>query len=391
MSKIFNIIIASVMCVTMAACENAYEVKTEINNENETVMTETTEISRADEIFEQMSLEEKVWQMFFVTPEDIIDGIDIAVQAGDATKNAIETHPVGGIIYFGQNIESKEQITEMIANTQKYSKIPLYISVDEEGGRVARLGSKGIVTPHPSMAQVGVTGNTEKARGIGEILGRELTEIGFNVDFAPVADVITVENNDDIGDRSFGDDPKLVSDMVSAIVDGMHSENLVATLKHFPSNGSTEANTHYETGVCTRTLEEMRACEFKPFIAGIEAGADMIMVAHMAAINLNDGKDIPSTLSKAVVTDILRGELKYEGIVISDALNMGAITSVYKAEDAAIQAIDAGVNLVLMSPDAKNAAKAVIEKARTDEDFMLKIDESVLKILKHKEKWGIIN
>jgi len=391
MGKIFNFIIASVMCVTMAACDNAYEVKTEINNENGTVVTEINEISRADEIFEQMSLEEKVWQMFFVTPEDIIDGIDIAVQAGDATKNAIETYPVGGIIYFGQNIESKEQITEMIANTQKYSKIPLYISVDEEGGRVARLGSKGIVTPHPSMAQVGATGNIEKARGIGETLGRELNEIGFNVDFAPVADVITVENNDDIGDRSIGDDPKLVSDMVSAIVGGMHSENLVATLKHFPSNGSTEANTHYETGVCTRTLEEMRGCEFKPFVAGIEAGADMIMVAHMAAINLNDGKNIPSTLSKTVVTDILRGELKYDGIVISDALNMGAITSVYKPEDAVIQAIDAGVNLVLMSPDAKNAAKAVIEKAKTDEDFMLKIDESVLRILKHKEKWGIIN
>lgn len=338
-----------------------------------------------------MSLEEKVWQMFFVTPEDIVDGIEIAVQAGDVTKKAIETYPVGGIIYFGQNIENREQITEMVANTQSYSKIPLYISVDEEGGRVARLGSKGIVTPHPSMAQVGVTGNLEKARGIGETLGRELTKIGFNVDFAPVADVITVENNDDIGDRSFGDDPKLVSDMVSAIVGGMHNENLVATLKHFPSNGSTEANTHYETGVCTRTLEEMRACEFKPFIAGIEAGADMIMVAHMAAINLNDGKNIPSTLSKTVVTDILRGELEYDGIVISDALNMGAITSVYKAEDAVIQAIDAGVNLVLMSPDARNAAKAVIEKANTDEEFMAKIDESVLRILKHKEKWGIIN
>lgn len=391
MSKIFNIIIVSIMSVTMAACDNVPEVKTEVINKNETVMTETYETSRADEIFEQMSLEEKVWQMFFVTPEDIIDEVEIAVQAGDVTKKAIETYPVGGIIYFGQNIESKEQITEMIANTQKYSKIPLYISVDEEGGRVARLGSKGIVTPHPAMALVGATGDLKKARGIGEALGRELTEIGFNVDFAPVADVITVENNDDIGDRSFGDDPKLVSDMVSAIVEGMHSENLVATLKHFPSNGSTEANTHYETGVCTRTLEEMRACEFKPFIAGIEAGADMIMVAHMAAINLNDGNNIPSTLSKAVVTDILRGELKYDGIVISDALNMGAITSVYKAEDAAIQAIDAGVNLVLMSPDAKNAAKAVIEKARTDEDFMLKIDESVLRILKHKEKWGIIN
>ena len=390
MKKMFNVLVATIMSIALTACgANPAEPETipADVSEPETVQTETT---KADEIFADMSLEEKVWQMFFVRPEDVVDGIEIAVQAGDATKSAVETCPVGGIIYFGQNIETKEQITEMIANTQSYSEVPLYISVDEEGGRVARLGSKGITTHHLPMAQIGATGDTKQAEEIGRTLGKELTAIGFNVDFAPVADVITVENNDDIGDRSFGDDPKLVSDMITAIVGGMKSENLIATLKHFPSNGSTEANTHYETGVCTRTLEEMRSCEFLPFIAGIEAGADMIMVAHMAAVELNDGEAIPSTLSKNVVTDILRGELGYEGIVISDALNMGAITSVYTPADAAVEAVNAGVDLLLMSPDAKAAATAVIEKAKADEAFAKRIDESVLRILKHKEKWGIL-
>lgn len=387
MKKMFNVLAATIMSIALTACgANPAEPETipADVSEPETVQTETT---KADEIFADMSLEEKVWQMFFVRPEDVVDGIEIAVQAGDATKSAVETYPVGGIIYFGQNIETKEQITEMIANTQSYSEVPLYISVDEEGGRVARLGSKGIIKQHPAMAQVA---DEEQAKNIGEALGIALTEIGFNVDFAPVADVITVENNDDIGDRSFGEDPDDVSNKVSAIVKGMHSENLIATLKHFPSNGSTEANTHYETGVCTRTLEEMRGCEFLPFIAGIEAGADMIMVAHMAAVELNGGEAIPSTLSKNVVTDILRGELGYEGIVISDALNMGAITSVYTPADAAVEAVNAGVDLLLMSPDAKAAATAVIEKAKADEAFAKRIDESVLRILKHKEKWGIL-
>ena len=209
------------------------------------------------------------------------------VQAGETTKTALENYPVGGFIYFSQNIESREQLTEMIANVQSYSKIPLFISVDEEGGRVARLGDAGIgVTTHPPMAEIGASGDPRRAGEVGETLGRDLKELGFNMDFAPVADVITVENNEDIGDRSFGSDPELVADMVAAEVEGMQSQNISATLKHFPSNGSTESNTHNETGVCTRTLEEMRSCEFIPFKAGIEAGADVVMVAHMAAVNV---------------------------------------------------------------------------------------------------------
>lgn len=346
--------------------------------------------SKAQSVLDSMTLEEKVWQMFFVTPEDIID-IGAAIQAGEATRQAIETYPVGGIIYFGKNIESREQLTEMISNTQSFSKIPLFISVDEEGGRVSRLGDAGIIEKQPPMAEIGELGEDgiEEAANVGAFLGTELSALGFNMDFAPVADVITVENNEDIGDRSFGTDPELVAKMVAAEVESMQSHTVSATLKHFPSNGSTETNTHNAAAVCTRTLDEMRSCEFIPFKAGIDAGVDVVMAAHMAAVNLT-GDDTPSTLSPIIIQNYLRGELGFRGLVISDALNMGAITDVYTPSEAAVMAVNAGVDLLLMSPDVKTAAQAVIEKVQSGEISGERIDESVKRILDLKEKRGIL-
>ena len=360
--------------------------------ETEAVVTDKPG-SEADIISDKiasMSLYEKVWQMFLVAPEDII-GADPVIQSGEVSRAAIEQYPVGGFIYFGKNIESREQVMDMISGAQSYSKTPLFIAVDEEGGRVARLGNADVgVTKFPPMAEIGAGGDREAAREIGVTLGSELTEMGFNVDFAPVADTITVENNDDIGDRSFGSDPDRVAEMVAAEVEGMQSQNLCATLKHFPSNGSTETNTHYEEGVCTRTLEEMRSVEFIPFKAGIDAGADMVMVAHMAVPDIVGGM-VPSTLSSIVVDDLLRGELGFDGVVVSDALNMGAITSHYSPEEAAIAAVNAGVDILLMSPSAVNAADAVINAVNMGEISEARIDESVGRILALKMKRGIIS
>ena len=341
-----------------------------------------------EDIINTMTLEEKVWQMFFVSPEDILDNISVAIQAGETTKKALADYPVGGLIYFSQNIETRDQLIEMIKNTKEYSKITPFIAIDEEGGRVARLGNAKIgTTMHPPMGEIGASGNPENAKKVGETLANELISIGFNMDFAPVTDVITVDGNEDIGDRSFGTDPALVSSMVSAQVKGMQDNGLIATLKHFPSNGSTLSNTHKEAGICTRTLDEMRKTEFIPFKAGIEAGADVIMIAHMTAVELDD---VPATISKTVVTDILRNELSFDGVVISDALNMGAITSSYSPEEVAVSAINAGVDLLLMSPDVKSVANTIIEKVHTGEISQKRIDESVTRILLLKKKRGII-
>ena len=395
MKRIIATLAALCLLATAGFCLSGCSEEAPEQAANEAATAEATAAvndgeAKVEELMQSMTLEEKVWQMFFVRPEDIT-GMGNVVQAGETTKTALENYPVGGFVYFSQNIESREQLTEMIANVQSYSKIPLFISVDEEGGRVARLGDADIgVTAHPPMAEIGASGDPERARDVGETIGRDLKELGFNMDFAPVADVITVENNEDIGDRSFGSDPELVADMVAAEVEGMQSQNISATLKHFPSNGSTESNTHNEPGVCTRTLEEMRSCEFIPFKAGIEAGADVVMVAHMAAVNVT-GDETPSTLSKTIVTDLLRGELGFSKVVISDALNMGAITSVYEPEEAAVAAVEAGVDLLLMSPDAVGAADTIIAKVESGEISEERIDESVRRILSLKQERGILD
>ncbi len=351
--------------------------------------TERSDEDKINELIGSMSLAEKVWQMFITAPEDITDAEPV-VQAGDMTKSALEQYPVGGFIYFSQNIESREQVTQMLSNTQSYAKIPMFMIVDEEGGRVARLGNADVgVTKFPPMAEIGAAGDESAAGEIGATLGRELKEIGFNVDFAPVADVITVENNDDIGDRSFGTDPELVARMISAEVSGMSSQGLIATLKHFPSNGSTVTNTHNAAGVCTRTLEEMRSVEFIPFKAGIDAGADMVMVAHMAVPDIV-GDETPSTLSSIVVNDLLRNELGFKGVVVSDALNMGAVTDNYTPEEAAVKAVTAGIDLILMSPDAVSAANAVIAAVENGEISEARIDESLMRIFSLKLKRGIM-
>ncbi len=356
--------------------------------ENAIKSNDITNKKSVEEIVKEMTLEEKVWQMFFVRPEDILDNISVAIRAGETTQKALEKYPVGGIIYFSQNIETREQLVEMIKNTKNFCKITPFISVDEEGGRVSRLGSANIgVTLHPPMAEIGASHNSDNAKKVGETLAQELLSLGFNMDFAPVADVITVDGNEDIGDRSFGTDPKLVADMVSAQVKGMQNNGLIATLKHFPSNGSTISNTHKETGICTRSLDEMRGTEFIPFRAGIDAEADTIMIAHMTAIELDD---VPSTVSKVVVTDILRDELNFDGVIISDALNMGAITSVYSPGEVAALAVNAGIDMLLMSPDVKAAASTIIDKVKNGEISQERIDESVTRILSLKKKRGFI-
>lgn len=391
MKKIFFVSALTALLLLLTACGEGSRLAEDTAQTpvSVTLSPEEEEERKIEDIISGMTLEEKVWQMFMVAPEDIID-VGAVTNAGEITKKAISDYPVGGFIYFAKNIETYDQTAALIRNMQSYSKIPLFIAVDEEGGRVARLGNADIgVTKFPPMREIGDSGDTDKAAQVGETIGKELTALGFNVDFAPVADVITVENNEDIGDRSFGEDPYLVADMVAAEVKAMQEQNLSSTLKHFPSNGSTAVNTHKAAGVCTRTLSQMRETEFVPFKAGIDAGADFVMAAHMAVPDIT-GDETPSTLSSVTINDLLRGELGFSNIVVSDALNMGAITSQYTAEEAAVKAVKAGVDILLMSTDPVASAKAVTEAVNSGEIEQKRIDESLERILRIKIKRGLI-
>ena len=191
----------------------------------------------------EMTLEEKVAGLFIVTPESIT-GVTTAIQAGEGTKAALEKYPVGGLIYFTKNIQSESQIKEVLANTTSYSRFPLFLAVDEEGGKVARVAEALKLENVGNMAQIGSTGDATQAYNAMQKVGNYLTEYGFNLNFAPVADVLTNSNNVSIGDRSFGNDANVVSNMVVSAVKGLQETGVTACMKHFPGLGDAGTDTH---------------------------------------------------------------------------------------------------------------------------------------------------
>ena len=346
-------------------------------------------------IMENMSTYEKVCQLFIVTPEQLVnaDGNEYSVVtvAGEVTKSALEDYPIGGIIYFSQNAKDRQQIIDMNTNLQEYSKYGLFISVDEEGGSISRLAKNGIegVTPLNDMSWYGSQDNSiELVSEVGNTLGTELKELGFNLDFAPVAD-IDINPNNTMGERLFSSDPNIVADLVSAEVVSMQNAGVCATLKHFPGLGATETDTHYGSAILNRTYEELSETEFIPFQSGIDAGVDCIMVSHAIATGI--GETEPSDLSYKVVTEILRNQLNFKGITITDAhTGMESITDEYTSEEATIKSIEAGMDIVLMPDDLNASIDAVLTAYQNDEEMQSKINDSVYRILSIKKKYGIL-
>ncbi len=353
-------------------------------NDGEGLRTVTdAEKDPAEEILGSMTLEQKIMQLFFVTPEAV--GRGGAVKKIDSGfRERAKGTGVGGIILFAKNVRSRQQVTELTAELAAAFDIPVFIGVDEEGGSVSRLSKKCGVTDAGNMADVETAA---EAAGIGERLGLELKELGFNVDFAPVADIIVNENNTEIGKRSFGTDPEDAAGKVAALTEGMQGKGVSSVLKHFPGHGSTTANSHKGTSVSLRTLDELRGEELIPFAAGIEAGADFVMVSHMSLPNVT-GDEAPCSLSPAIITALLRGELGYDGVVITDGLNMGAVKG-YGGE-ACVLAIQAGCDMLLMPEDLEAAYSAVLEAAESGRITGERINESVTRILKLKEKRELI-
>lgn len=354
-----------------------------ISEEEQKVRTEM-EIyeENAENILAEMSLTEKVYQMFIITPEQLT-GVDIVTVAGNITKDSLQKYPVGGLIYFAPNLINKNQTSEMLEKSQEFALdiegLPLFLCVDEEGGRVARVANIpafGLEKIKP-MKEVE---STEEAYEIGHAIGGYLSELGFNVDFAPDADVLTNSENAVIGDRSFGNDPEVVTDYAVAYSDGLHSCGVLSTFKHFPGHGASAGDTHQGFAYTDKTLGELEQNELVPFMAAQDENVDMVMVAHIAVPEIL-GDDTPCTLSQHMVTDVLREKLGYEGLVITDAMNMGAITSAYDNNRAVLEAIKAGSDLILMPVNFKVAANAVVSAVESEEISMDSIDGSVKKII----------
>ena len=343
---------------------------------------------KVQQIVDSMSLEEKVAQLFLVQPEAIVD-IGTATAAGDATKQAINKTPIGGFVYFSDNLQSEQQVQDMLRNVQKYSEdrigLPAFLSVDEEGGTVARVASTGRfdVTDVGDMAKIGASGDVQQARQAGETIGSYLSELGFNLDFAPDADVLTNPDNTVVEKRSFGSDPRVVSDMSLAVAQGLAQHQVYSVYKHFPGHGATAGDTHQGYAYTDKTLDELKQSELIPFENAIQNNAVFIMAAHISAPRVT-GDDTPASLSKTMITDILRGQMGYDGIVVTDAMNMGAVTEQYTSAQAAVKALQAGADLVLMPENFQEAYQGVLDAVKDGTLTEQRINESVTRIVKVK-------
>lgn len=341
----------------------------------------------AEVYLQTMTPEEKIWQLFITTPEDIT-GVNTATRAGDATKEALEKYPVGGICYFAENLEDQQQAVEMLSKTQSYSKTPLFLCIDEEGGSVSRAGNNEEidVTQFPSPAEYGSAGDLTAVFSMGMTLAKELKALGFNLNFAPVADIVTNSNNTEIGHRAYSTDPETAAAMVSAMTEGLQRGGMLSCLKHFPGHGSTEGDAHEGPSVSTRTLEELQENEWLPFRAGIGQGAAFVMLSHLTNENLSA---LPASLSPEVVNH-LRQDLGFEGIIITDSLQMKAITGHYGADRAAVLALQAGVDMLLMPNAVEKAYNGITAALESGDLTWERIDESVLRILTAKYAFGIL-
>lgn len=335
-----------------------------------------------------MTTEEKVAQLFMITPE-ALTGYSTVTAASDVSRQALQQYPVGGLILFSKNIVDPAQLSEMTGNLQKYaaeiSEVPLFLGIDEEGGQVARIaGNSNFDVPKiGDMREIGNSGDTEKAHEAGTAIGKYLSSYGLNLDFAPVADVLTNPSNPILQRRSFGEDAQMVSVMNQAFIEGLHENKVYGCLKHFPGHGGTGGDTHEGYAYTERTREEIEQTELLPFREGIEDGISFIMVSHIGVESIT-GDNTPASLSKAVITDLLRKEMGYEGIVITDAMNMGAITQDYNSATAAVKAISAGADVVLMPVDFQSAYKGVLDAVASGEISRERLDESLRRILKVK-------
>lgn len=346
---------------------------------------------QALQMVSRMTPEQKIAQLFVVTPE-ALTGYERVVRAGEATRQALEQYPVGGLIYFSGNLQNPDQLKDMTGHIQGYAEevegLPLFLSIDEEGGDIARIGNHSgfEVSKVSCMSEIGASGDTEKAFEAGDQIGTYLEELGINLDFAPDADVLTNPRNTVVKSRSFGSDPQLVADMVRAYRNGLESHQVYGVPKHFPGHGATEEDSHKEFAYVRKSWEELEQAELVPFRDQIQEGVSFLMVGHISLPEILE-TDMPASLSYEVITGYLREQMGYDGIVITDALNMGAIQNHYASADACILAFQSGVDLLLMPADFHSAYEGMLSALEAGEITQERLDASVMRIVKAKLRW----
>ena len=340
-----------------------------------------------DEQLSRMGMNDKAAQLFFVAV-DTLTQVENTTIAGDTYRERFDRFPVGGIVLLDGNIVSPDQLKSLTGTAREISGervgTDLFVGVEEEGGRVLQIANKPEfgLNDVGSMTDIGAGDDAEAAFKAGDYIGSYLSEYGINVDFAPVADLISDTPNSVVEGRAFGRDSVLVSDMVSKEVEGLKKWNVSAVLKHFPGHGTTEGNPAEGDAVSYGTQTELETFDYLPFRKGIDAGADFVMVGHITMQTM--GQELPASLSSYFMTDILKNDWGYDGIIITDDMSMAAISNRLSLADAAVMAINAGADMIFVKSDFEAAIQGVVEAINEGEISTERIDESVRRILRIK-------
>lgn len=377
MKQLLALLLAGCLSFGLGACGVRTETtetppKTEAEIKAETIQTS----------IDHMTPAEKAGQLLMADFRQNADGTGMTVLSAEA-KEAISAYHIGGVILFAENLDTAEQTKQLTADLQAAADLPLFIGIDEEGGLVSRLDKSNIPhEPIPAAAEI------EDAAAAGRTIGEELTELGINVDFAPIADVNTNPDNPVIGTRAFSSDPKIAAEQVGRFIRAMEETGVSACAKHFPGHGDTAMDSHKGETYVEHDMERLRTVEFVPFGEAIAAHVDFIMAGHIQTPNATtDG--MPASLSPELL-GILRQELGFTGIIITDAMNMGAIVESYGAGESAVLAVQAGVDIVLMPANLAEAAEALTEAIESGGISAERVNESLTRILSLKYDKGML-
>jgi len=377
MKKILAMLLAGCMTFLLAGCGGT------VQTENATEKTpEEVKAEYIEKIIDEMTPAEKAGQLIMADFRTNADGTGMTVLSDEA-KDALREYYIGGVILFAENLDTKEQTRQLTYDLQAAAHMPLFIGIDEEGGLVSRLKKSNIEhETFPPAAEM------EDAAYAGTSIGSILGELGINVDFAPVADVNTNPDNPVIGTRAFSSDPQAAASKVAEFITAIQKMGVSACAKHFPGHGDTAMDSHLGETYVEHDMERLRSVEFVPFEQAITAGTDFIMAGHIKTPNATtDG--LPATLS-AEMLGILRNELGFDGIIITDAMNMGAIVEEYGAGESAVMAVQAGIDMVLMPLSMEEAHAALTDAVGKGIISEERVNDALWHILSLKYDKGLL-
>ncbi|MCL1955805.1 MAG: beta-N-acetylhexosaminidase [Fibromonadales bacterium] len=338
--------------------------------------------SQSDDLLSKMTVEEKIGQLLMIRLHWNAKEVDAK------TKELLKDVPVCGIALFRDNMENTGQIQKLTKDLQSLARLPLFIAIDEEGGRVSRVG-RFFDKPTPPAYEIGKKGDTAIASANARIIANRLTQLGINMNFAPIADIWSNPANTVIGNRAFGKEPNIVGEMVEATVRGFASEGVLSVTKHFPGHGDTKEDSHNQLAIYPHGHERFNQMEALPFIKASKAGTDGIMVGHIITPAFKESDSLPVTFSNFWLQNILRREIGFDGLIITDGLDMRALTDNYSAAQIILGTFLAGADILLMPINPKVAYQALLDGYKSGLFDENRLNQSVRRILKAKEKFSI--